>query len=209
MIRLIIADDHPMIIGGLKTILEKDKGISLIAEANNGVELLDILKLKEADVVLMDVNMPVMNGIEATKKVKKQFPNIKVLAFSQYDEKRFVKKMLKIGADGYLLKNSAASEIINAIRMVHEGGLFLSSELPNIFDDSKIKKRSNYFFPELSKRELDVVKQIYLEKNSVEIAEHLGIGKSTVESHRANILLKVGVKNTAGLVKWAIENDIV
>ena len=198
-----------MIIGGLKTILEKDKGISLIAEANNGVELLDILKLKEADVVLMDVNMPVMNGIDATKKVKKQFPNTKVLAFSQYDEKRFVKKMLKIGADGYLLKNSAASEIINAIRMVHEGGLFLSSELPNIFDDSKIKKRSNYFFPELSKRELDVVKQIYLEKNSVEIAEHLGIGKSTVESHRANILLKLGVKNTAGLVKWAIENDIV
>ncbi|RLD38503.1 MAG: DNA-binding response regulator [Bacteroidetes bacterium] len=209
LIRLIIADDHPMIIGGLKTILEKDKEISLIAEANNGVELLDILKLKEADVVLMDVNMPVMNGIDATKKVKKQYPETKVLAFSQYDEKRFVKQMLKTGADGYLLKNSAASEITDAIKMVHDGGLFLSEELPNIFESSKTTKRSNYFFPDLSNRELDVVKQIYLERSSTEIAKHLGIGKSTVESHRANIFLKVGVKNTAGLVKWAIENDIV
>lgn len=209
LIRLIIADDHPMIIGGLKTILEKDKEISLIAEANNGVELLDILKLKEADVVLMDVNMPVMNGIDATKKVKKQYPKTKVLAFSQYDEKRFVKQMLKTGADGYLLKNSAASEITDAIKMVHDGGLFLSEELPNIFESSKTTKRSNYFFPDLSNRELDVVKQIYLERSSTEIAKHLGIGKSTVESHRANIFLKVGVKNTAGLVKWAIENDIV
>jgi len=198
-----------MIIGGLKTILEKDKEISLIAEANNGVELLDILKLKEADVVLMDVNMPVMNGIDATKKVKKQYPETKVLAFSQYDEKRFVKQMLKTGADGYLLKNSAASEITDAIKMVHDGGLFLSEELPNIFESSKTTKRSNYFFPDLSNRELDVVKQIYLERSSTEIAKHLGIGKSTVESHRANIFLKVGVKNTAGLVKWAIENDIV
>ena len=198
-----------MIIGGLKTILEKDKGISLIAEANNGVELLDILKLMEADVVLMDVNMPVMNGIDATKKVKKQYPETKVLAFSQYDEKRFVKQMLKTGADGYLLKNSAASEITDAIKMVHDGGLFLSEELPNIFESSKTTKRSNYFFPDLSNRELDVVKQIYLERSSTEIAKHLGIGKSTVESHRANIFLKVGVKNTAGLVKWAIENDIV
>jgi len=198
-----------MIIGGLKTILEKDKEISLIAEANNGVELLDILKLKEADVVLMDVNMPVMNGIDATKKVKKQYPETKVLAFSQYDEKRFVKQMLKTGADGYLLKNSAASEITDAIKMVHDGCLFLSVELPNIFESSKTTKRSNYFFPDLSNRELDVVKQIYLERSSTEIAKHLGIGKSTVESHRANIFLKVGVKNTAGLVKWAIENDIV
>jgi len=209
LIRLIIADDHPMIIGGLKTILEKEKGISLIAEVNNGVELLDTLQQMEADVILMDVNMPVMNGVEATKQVKKQYPKTKVLAFSQYDEKRFVKQMLKTGANGYLLKNSAASEITDAIKLVHDGGLFLSAELPNIFDSSKTKKRSNYFFPDLSKRELDVVKQIYLEKNSVEIAEYLGIGKSTVESHRANILLKVGVKNTAGLVKWAIENDIV
>jgi DNA-binding NarL/FixJ family response regulator len=209
LIRLIIADDHPVIIGGLKTILEKEEGISLIAEVHNGIELLDLLKKKTADVILMDVNMPEMNGIEATKHVKKQFPETKVLAFSQYEEKRFVKQMLKTGANGYILKNSAASDIISAIQIVHEGGLYLSPELPNIFSDSKNKKRSNYFFPDLSKREMDVLKQIYLEKSSQEIAEHLAISRNTVECHRSNILLKVGVKNTAGLVKWAIENEIV
>jgi len=209
LIRLIIADDHPVIIGGLKTILEKEKGISLIAEVHNGLELLELLEKQQADVILMDVNMPEMNGVEATKKVRKQHPKIKILAFSQYEEKRFVKQMLKTGASGYLLKNSAASEIISAIQITHEGGLYLSPELPNIYANPKKKKQSNYFFPELSKRELVVVKQIYLEKNSQEISDDLGISRSTVECHRSNILLKVGVKNTAGLVKWAIENEIV
>jgi DNA-binding NarL/FixJ family response regulator len=209
LIRLIIADDHPVIIGGLKIILEKEKGISVVAEVNNGIELLDFLQKHKADVILMDVNMPVMNGVEATKQVRKNHPEIKILAFSQYDEKRFVKQMLKTGASGYLLKNSASSEIINAIKMTNEGGMFLSADLPNIFADSKKKKQSNYFFPELTKRELVIVNQIYLERNSQEISDQLGISRSTVECHRSNILLKVGVKNTAGLVKWAIENDIV
>ena len=209
LIRLIIADYHPVIIGGLKTILEKNKEISLIAEVHNGLELLELLKKQPADVILMDVNMPVMNGVEATKQIRKKHPEIKVLAFSQYEEKRFVKQMLKTGANGYLLKNSAASEIIQAIQITHEGGTYLSSELPNIYGSSNKKKQSNYFFPELTKRELDVLKQIYFEKNSQEISDQLGISRSTVECHRSNILLKVGVKNTAGLVKWAIENEIV
>jgi DNA-binding NarL/FixJ family response regulator len=209
LIRLIIADDHPVIINGLKTILENEETITLIAEVHNGIELLKLLKKQKADVILMDVNMPEMNGIEATKEVKKKFPEIKILAFSQYDEKRFVKQMLKTGANGYLLKNSAASEITNAIQIVHEGGMFLSAELPNIFSEPDKKKRSNYFFPDLSKREMDVLKQIYLEKSSQEIADSLAISRNTVECHRSNILLKVGVKNTAGLIKWAIQNEIV
>ena len=209
MIRLIIADDHPVIIGGLKTILEKEAEISLVAEVHNGIELLKILKNQKADVILMDVNMPEMNGIEATKQVKKNHPEIKVLAFSQYEEKRFVKQMLKTGASGYLLKNSAASEIIKAIQVTHEGGMYLSAELPNIFAGPKNKQHSNYLFPDLSKREMDVLKEIYQEKNSQEIAESLCISRNTVECHRSNILLKVGAKNTAGLIKWAIENEIV
>ncbi|MCF6342605.1 MAG: response regulator transcription factor [Bacteroidales bacterium] len=209
MIRLIIADDHPVIIDGLKTILEKQEEISLVAEVHNGVELLSLLRRRKADVILMDVNMPEVNGIDATRLVKKQYPKIKVLAFSQYDEKRFVKQILKSGANGYLLKNSAASEIIYAIRYVHDGGLFLSSELPSIFSKSDPKKRSSYFMPDLSKRETEVLRQIYLEKNTQEIAGQLGISPHTVETHRSKLLLKVGVKNTAGLMKWAIENEIV
>lgn len=208
MIRLIITDDHPVIRDGIKTILTNDNEIELVACASDGAELLEILEETEADVILMDINMPGMNGIEATKIVKKKHPDIKVLSFSQYDEKRFVKQLLKNGANGYLLKNSAAKELIGAIKMVHTGGMYLSEELPNIFGE-KTKARSNYLFPDLSKRELDVLKEICLEKNTNEIAESLFISHNTVETHRSNLLLKVGVKNTAGLVKWAVENEIV
>lgn len=209
MIKLIIADDHPVIIDGLRTMLEGQKEIALVAEAHNGKELLELLSEQPADVILMDVNMPIMNGIDATRQVKKKYSTIKVLAFSQYDEKRFVKQILKSGADGYLLKNSPVPEIVRAIKAVNMGNVFLSEDLPNIFTDDSKKKRSNYFFPDLSKRELDVLRQICNEKSSLEIAEFLSISANTVETHRSNILLKVGVKNTAGLVKWAIENEIV
>lgn len=208
MIRLIIADDHPVIIDGVKTILEKEENINLIAVVNNGAELMDLLEQKEADVILMDINMPEVNGIEATRRIKEKYPQTKVLAFSQYDEKRFVKQLLKNGAAGYMLKNTSGIEIVSAIEMVHKGGMYLSPELPNVFGD-KPKRRSNYLFPEISNRERDVLKQICLEKNTQEIAEALFISPNTVETHRANLLLKVGVKNTAGLVKWAIENEMI
>ena len=208
MIRLIIADDHPVIRDGIKTILSREKDVVLVATVENGAELMEVLKTKEADIILMDVNMPEMNGIEATKKVKKKYPEMKVLSFSQYDEKRFVKQLLKCGVNGYLLKNAAASELINAIKIVSGGGIYLSEELPNVFDP-KPKNRSNYFFPELSPREKDVLKEICEGKNTQEIADTLIISPNTVETHRAHLLLKVGVKNTAGLVKWAVENEIV
>jgi len=208
MIRLIITDDHPVIRDGIKTILTNDTDIELVACAGDGDELLKTLETTEADVILMDINMPGMNGIEATKLVKKKYPGIKVLSFSQYDEKRFVKQLLKNGASGYLLKNSASSELVQAIKMVHSGGMYLSADLPNVFGE-KPKPRSNYLFPELSTRERDVLVEICKEKNTNEIAEILFISPNTVETHRSNLLLKVGVKNTAGLVKWAIENEIV
>ncbi len=208
MIRLIITDDHPVIRDGIKTILINNADIELVACAGDGDELMKTLETTETDVILMDINMPGMNGIEATKLVKKKYPGIKVLSFSQYDEKRFVKQLLKNGASGYLLKNSASSELVQAIKMVHSGGMYLSADLPNVFGE-KSKPRSNYLFPELSSRERDVLVEICKEKNTNEIAEILFISPNTVETHRSNLLLKVGVKNTAGLVKWAIENEIV
>ncbi len=208
MIRLIVTDDHPVIRDGIKTILSDDKDIEVVGCAGSGTELLELLEKQETDVVLMDINMPGMNGIDATKAVKKKYPEIKVISFSQYDEKRFVKQLLKNGANGYLLKNSAANELIEAIKMVQSGGMFLSEDLPNIFGE-KPKPRSNYLFPDLSNRELDVLREICQEKSTHEIADTLFISHNTVETHRSNLLLKVGVKNTAGLVKWAVENEIV
>ena len=208
MIRLIITDDHPVIRDGIKTVLANNKEIVLAGCAADGAELLELLETKKADVILMDINMPGINGIEATKLVKKKYPDIKVISFSQYDEKRFIKQMLKNGANGYLLKNSSASEMVNAIKITHNGGMYLSEDLPNVFGE-KPKRRSNYLFPNLTRREIDVLKEICQEKNTTEIAETLFLSPNTVETHRANLLLKVGVKNTAGLVKWAVENEIV
>lgn len=208
MVRLIITDDHPVVRDGLKMILANESDIELVAVVGDGLELLKKLEKTETDVILMDINMPGMNGIDATQRVKKNYPNIKVLCYSQYDEKRFVKQILKRGANGYLLKNASAKELVKAIKMVHSGGIYLSEELPNIFTE-KPKRRSNYLFPELTTREKDVLNEICVEKNNNEIAETLFISHNTVETHRSNLLLKVGVKNTAGLVKWAIQNEIV
>lgn len=208
MIRLIIADDHPVIIDGIRMILEKENDIDLVAEVSDGKSLMDILEKEEVDVVLTDINMPKMSGIEVAKLINEKYPNTKVIAFSQYDEKRFVKQVLKSGASGYMLKSTPAREFVKAIRMVHSGGMYLSEGLPNIFDQ-KPKKRSNYLFPEISPRELDVLKEICEGKNTQEIADTLFISYNTVETHRANLLLKVGVKNTAGLVKWAVENEMI
>jgi DNA-binding NarL/FixJ family response regulator len=208
MIHLIIADDHPVIIDGIKTILEKEKDIKLVATVADGNALLEILETTHADVVLTDINMPGMNGIDATKLITEKYPEIKVIAFSQYDEKRFIKQVLKRGAAGYMLKSTPAREFIHAIKMVHEGGMYLSPGLPNVFGDQP-KRRSSYLFPELSPRELEVLKLICEEKNTQEIADELFISYNTVETHRANILLKVGAKNSAGLVKWAVENEMI
>jgi len=149
-----------------------------------------------------------MNGIEATQEVKKKYPGIKILCFSQYDERRFVRQVLKRGANGYLLKNAPGKELIQAIFTVFKGDLYLSEDLPNIFDENP-KRKSRFSFPQLTKREIDVLNEICEEKNNQEIADSLMISHNTVETHRANLLLKVGVKNTAGLVKWALENQIV
>jgi DNA-binding NarL/FixJ family response regulator len=208
MIRLIVTDDHPVVKDGIETILATQNEIELVAFVGSGLELMETLEKKKADVILMDINMPGMNGIEATQLVKKNYPGIKILTFSQYDERRFVRQIIRRGANGYLLKNSAGTELIRAIRTVCQGDLYLSEGLPNIFEASP-KKRSRYSFPELTKREIDVLSEICEEKNNLEIADALLISHNTVETHRANLLLKVGVKNTAGLVKWAIENQIV
>jgi len=207
-IKLLIADDHPVIISGLRMVLDQEESIDLYGEVHDGEELIKLLETDHVDVILLDINMPIINGIDACKIIAEKHPDIRILAFSQYIEKRFVQRLLKNGAHGYLLKSSSAREIVSAIQLVHQGGFYLSSELPNIFSEAN-KPKSNKLFPDLSNRELDVLKLICNELNTQEIADTLFISKHTVESHRANLLLKVGVKNTAGLVKWAIENEII
>ena len=208
MIKIIITDDHPSLREGINTVLSQEKDIQVIGFAENGADLLKLLATAQPDLVLVDINMPVMNGIEATKEIKSKYPEIKVIVFSQYDEKRFVKRVLKEGANGYLLKSATSSELAKAIKMVMNGAIYLSEELPSIFEEKK-KRKPDYLFADLSSREIEVLKLICDEKTTEEIAQILFISHNTVESHRSNILIKTGVKNTAGLVKWAIENEII
>jgi DNA-binding NarL/FixJ family response regulator len=208
MIKIISTDDHPTIRDGINNVLCHEKDIEIIGFAENGAVLITMLANNKPDLILIDINMPVMNGIDAIKVIKSKFPEIKLIVFSQYDEKRFVKRVLKEGANGYLLKNACAEEMIKAIRMVMSGGMYLSEGLPNIFTE-KSKTVPNYLFAELTGREKEILHHICDGYTTEEIAEALFISFNTVESHRSNILLKVGAKNTAGLVKWALENEVV
>lgn len=208
MLRLIVTDDHPIVKDGIEATLSGEKDIQIVAYVKDGEELLQVLEKTKTDIILMDINMPGMNGIKATEKVKEEFPDIKILCFSQYDDKYFVKQVFKRGANGYLLKNAAAEELALAIKTVMKGERFLGKELPDIFSE-KQKKPSRYSTTRLTTREHEVLNEICQEKNNQEIARSLMISHYTVETHRANLLLKVGARNTAGLVRWALENNIV
>jgi DNA-binding NarL/FixJ family response regulator len=211
MIKVMIADDHPLMIGGIKTTLADSPEVEIVADASNGYEVIRQLEEgKEVDVILMDINMPKLDGLDTTKKVSKAFPQVKIIALSQYSEKRFVKRMLKYGADGYLLKDSSRDDLIEAIQKVHAGEKYFSPRLSVSLVNQELKlENTSSLFPKLTERELEILNLICKEHSSQEIADKLFISFHTVESHRANLMHKSGTKNTAGLVRWAVENDFV
>lgn len=211
MINVLIADDHQMIIDGLKTMLDDVEDIRIVAHAKDGYQVLKILDEQEGiDVVLMDINMPKLDGLDCTRQVHKRFPQVKVLALSQFSEKRFVKRMIKNGAHGYILKDSEKHIVEKAVKTVHAGERYFCDRLSFRLANQELKLQdTKSLFPTLSERELEILNLICKEHSSQEIADDLFISFHTVESHRANLMLKAGVKNTAGLVRWAVENDFV
>ena len=211
MIKVMIADDHPLMIEGIKNTLSDSQEVEIIAEASNGYEVLKHLDSGVAvDVILMDINMPKLDGFDCTRKVTHQHPGVSVIALSQYDEKRFVKRMMKNGARGYLLKDSSRDDLLEAIKAVYNGENYFSSRLSASMVSQELKlEKTNALFPKLSQRELEVLNLICKEYCSNEIADKLFISFHTVESHRAKLMQKSGTKNTAGLVRWAVENDFV
>lgn len=211
MINILIADDHPLLIDGIKTTLSDIGDFHICHEAGNGYHVLEYLDSGGAvDVVLMDINMPKLDGLECTKALSRKYPEVKVIALSQYDEKRFVKRMVKNGAKGYLLKDSGKDQLEEAIRKVHAGENYFCERLSVRLVEQELKDENiSSLFPKLSKREREVLNLICQEFSTQEISEKLFISFHTVESHRANLMYKAGVKNTAGLVRWAVENDFI
>jgi DNA-binding NarL/FixJ family response regulator len=208
-IRIIIADDHQLFRNGLKMLLEASPEFEITGEASNGEEFLKILRNCTADIVLMDINMPEMDGVEATRKGLKICPSLAVIALSMYGEEEYYYKMVDAGAKGFLLKDSDISEVKDAILTVKKGGSYFSQELL-YHVIQKIKHRENESkTANLSKREKEILYKICEGNSNQEIAESLFISKRTVDKHRANLLGKTNSKNTASLILFAIKNKLI
>jgi DNA-binding NarL/FixJ family response regulator len=209
MIKIIIVDDHKMFRESLRNILTTKKVADIIGEAENGEELIKMLDIHHPDVILMDISMPKMNGIEATKKAIQKQPDVKVLALSGFDDDNYYFSMVDAGAKGFVLKNAGIAELKNAINDIYQNKNWFSSELlQKIIHKLNTKPKKE---PEtgLSERELDVLKLICESHTNEQIAERLFISFETVKYHRANILSKTGCTNTAGLVMYAIKNHLI
>jgi DNA-binding NarL/FixJ family response regulator len=214
MIQLLLTDDHTIVTEGIKLLLQDVPDITCVAEARNGAEALEVLATQAVDVVMTDIEMPVMDGIKATELISRQHPATSVIAISIYADYPHVQSMIKAGAKGYLLKNCGKQELEQCIRKVHSGGTFFSEDLTDVLlagmQGKFVKKEgSSHFLPTLSRREKEILKLIIEELTTAEIAEKLFISVGTVETHRHNMMNKLGVRNTAGLVRVAITNALV
>lgn len=215
-VRVLIVDDHQIIRDGIKALLNKVDGIRIQAEASNGLEALEILEKHpgDLDLVVMDIKMPAMDGIEATHRVRKKFPGIKVLALTMHDDEAHVIKMLQEGAAGYVLKTTGKAELAEAIQKVSQGETYFdkqaSEKILQFFSKGEPPKEKNQVInPCLTSREIEVLKLIAEEYTNPEIAEKLYLSPRTVDTHRRNLLQKLHAKNTAGLVKYALRHDLV
>ncbi len=211
-IKIIIADDHEIFRDGLKLMLSKYPEIIIAGEAENGKELIELTNNLQPDVILTDIKMPLMDGIEATKKITASYPQIGIIGLSMFDEDDLIIDMLEAGAKGYLLKNSDKKEIIDAITAVYNQQAYYcrntGKKLLQMIASSKYNPYIKKAQPSFSEREKEIIKLICLEHTNKEIGEKLFLSSRTVEGHRVNILEKMNVKNTVGLVVYAIKNNI-
>ncbi|PWJ40803.1 response regulator transcription factor [Sediminitomix flava] len=208
--KLLIVDDHKMFIQGIRSLLEGEESIEIVGEAFNGIEAVNFVKGNEVDILIMDVNMPEMDGIEATEQILKLKPNTKIIALSMHNEKRFIANMMKKGAHGYVLKNTEKEELIEAIHTVINDDNYLSKEASDVLLSTYLKRSKMALMTEtLSDREVDVLKEIASGFTTNEIADRLFITKNTVETHRKNLLLKLQARNTAELVNIAFRKGII
>ena len=207
---VIIVDDHTLFRNGLRILLNTLEDYQVVAEAANGKQFLDLLEESVPDLVLLDINMPVMDGIEAATIAQKLHPGLKIITLSMYGEEDYYYKMVNAGVKGFVLKNSDIKEVKSALDVVYEGGSFFSSELlQNLVNSLKSSSKSKESHAELSEREMEILILICQGLSNQEIGDKLFISKRTVDKHRANILEKSESKNTAQLVVYAIKNKLV
>lgn len=211
-IRIVIADDHEIFRDGFHVMLKKQTDIELVGEAADGNELIEITGALKPDIVLTDIKMPILNGIEATRIIKKKYPAIGIIALSMFDDDNLIIDMLESGAKGYLLKNTSKSDIIDAIKMVYNGEFYYcrstSQKLIELMAQSNFNPYKEIPKPEFSMKELEIIVLICQQATTKEIASKLFLSIRTIEGYREKIQEKMNVKNAAGIVVYAIKNGI-
>ncbi len=213
-IKIVIVDDHQLIINGLKAMLEPIEKFKIIGEAKDGIEAVTKAIELKPDVIIMDISMPFLSGIEACKLILLQIPEIKILALTQHEDSEYVIQMINAGGYGYLLKNSRKEEFVEAIFSVMKGEKYFSKKVSNLLlneliQDKKQESAENNSKITLTKREKEIIKKIAEEMSNQQIADDLNISLRTVETHRRNIMQKLNVKNAVSLVRYAVQNQLI
>jgi DNA-binding NarL/FixJ family response regulator len=212
-IKIFVVDDHSIFKKGLLTQLKEFPNVEVIGEAGTGQEFLDKIETLIPDLVFMDIKMPGMTGIEATKQSVKKYPHLKIVALSMFGEEEYLQDMLDAGARGFLLKNIEKGDLEKAIKSVMEGNSFFSEELLTILASKFVNKAKSENFEQatikLSDREIEILKLIADQKSTREIANALFISVNTVETHRKNLIKKIQVKNVVGLALYAVKHELV
>ncbi len=204
-VKLLVVDDHPILRGGIVSLLGKAENIEVTCEAKNGEEAIKCVERGKPDVVLMDINMDGRLDVTTTETIKERWPDVKVLAFSMHQEVQVIRRMLKAGASGYILKNAAHQEVLTAIKTVMEGGNYYGQEVLDIMTQSITSDGDSENDIVLSNREKEVLHFVAKEYTNQEIAEKINISLRTVETHKRNLIKKLRVKNVVGLVRFALE----
>jgi len=211
MIRILIADDHQLLIDGLRPLLERQPNVEVVGVARDGLEAADLARDQKPDIILLDISMPRLNGVDAARRILREQPGIKVIMLSMHDDQRFIKESLRVGARGYILKESAASEVIAAIKAVQNGELFFSKSVrEQVLREyvEGIRDGEGAAESPLSGREREVLQILAEGKSTKDAASMLNISVKTVESHRKQIMDKLNLHSIAELTKYAIREGL-
>ncbi len=212
-INIVIADDHEIFLDGLALMLAREPNFNICGRASNGVQLLEVVNREKPDIVLTDIRMPVVDGIQSTRQILAAHPGIGIIALSMFDEENLVVEMLEAGAKGYLLKNANKDEIVDAINTVHQNKIYYCAKtsvlLASMIIRSKAGNTAQSQRVVLNDREKDIIRMICQQKTTQEIADKIYLSKRTVEGYRVKILEKIQAKNIAGVVIFALKNNII
>jgi len=208
-IKLVLADDHQLIREGFRALLGNNERFDIVGEAEDGVQLVEMVRRLRPELILADIHMPNLSGLDALKQLIAEFPQIKFIVLTMHEEREYVLNAIRLGASGYLMKNVERKELEKAILTVYEGGKYFSAEVANILAETVSRPAADPEISEISPREKEVLNLVAQGLSTKLVADRLGISTRTVESHRINMLKKMKVGNTAELVRKAIESGII